>query len=109
MKLSKMIWFNAIVSVFCLFCGIYCICQRNTLLGILDILFSVANIYCVLNYIADWWMYSKKVSNKFVFTCSKCEHQFIPTFWSWFFGPHLGSRRYLKCEKCDKRTQMRRK
>ena len=29
--------------------------------------------------------------------------------WTWFFVPHLGSRRYMKCKKCGKRTWMSRK
>jgi predicted RNA-binding Zn-ribbon protein involved in translation (DUF1610 family) len=109
MKLSKMTWFNATIAALCLFSGIYALCQGNISMGILNIILAVLNLYCVLSYIAAWWKRSPKVSDKFVFTCRSCEHQFIPTFWTWFFVPHIGSKRYLKCEKCDKHTWMRRK
>ncbi len=109
MKLSKMIWFNGVVTVFCLFCGIYCICCGNILLGILDIVLAVANIYCVFNYIADWWETSEKVQQKFKFKCRYCGYNNVPSFWRWLFVPHIASKRYLKCEACSDRHFMRRK
>lgn len=109
MKISKMTWVNATVSALCLFRGIYSFCQGDISIGILFTIFAVLNLYCVLNFLASWWKVSPKVYSKFVFTCPHCEHQFIPSFWTWFFVPHLGSRRYMKCEKCKKIHWMRRK
>ena len=109
MKLSKMTWFNTIVSAFCLFCGIYCICYGNILFGILDIVLAAANLYCVINYIAEWWETSEKIQKKFVFTCKKCDHKFVPSFWRWISVPHIFSMRYFKCDRCRHYSWMRRK
>lgn len=109
MKLSKMTWFNAIVAAFCLFCGIYCLCRGNILIGILDIILAVLNLYCVLSFIAAWWEKSNKVRHKFIFTCPKCDHKFVPNFWRWIFVPHLGSKRYFKCDRCKHYSWMKRK
>ena len=46
---------------------------------------------------------------KYTFTCPKCGHRFIPSFWTWFLVPHIGSKRYLKCKNCNKISWMRRK
>lgn len=109
MKLSKMIWFNAVIAAFCLFSGIYCLCHGNILIGILDIALAAANIYCVLSYIAAWWETSEKVQQKFKFRCKYCGYYNVPSFWRWLFVPHIGSKRYLKCEACGERHFMRRK
>lgn len=81
----------------------------DIVIGIFDFVIAGLNLFSFLLAAENCWNYSPEVPKKFVFTCSKCGHQFIPSFWVWFFVPHLGSRRYLKCEKCGKRTWMRRK
>lgn len=109
MKLSKMTWFNATVAALCLFCGIYSLCRGNILMGILDIILAALNLYCVLNFIAMWWEKSDKVRHKFIFTCPKCDHKLVPNFWRWIFVPHLGSKRYFKCDRCRHYSWMKRK
>lgn len=109
MKISKMLWFNVFAAAACLFCGIYCIYCSKILYGILAIIFAILNIYCVLDYIAEWWEDSDEIQKKFKFTCKNCGYSFVPSFWLWFFVPHISSRRYLKCESCGNKHFMRRK
>lgn len=78
-------------------------------LSILLVILGSLNLVIFLMRAALWWTFSPEVPDKFVFTCPKCEHQFIPTFWAWLLVPHLGSGRYMKCEKCNKISWMRRK
>jgi len=35
------------------------------------------------------------------YTCPKCgDARFIVSFWKWFWTPHFGARKYLKCKRC---------
>lgn len=65
--------------------------------------------YAILDTIAFLWKYSPKVANKFIFTCPKCEHKFVPGFWRWISVPHIFSKRYFKCDRCRHYSWMRRK
>lgn len=49
------------------------------------------------------------MKEKYTFTCPKCGHKFIPTFWRWFLVPHIFSKRYFRCDECGKLSWMRRK
>lgn len=77
--------------------------------GILETMLSISNLFIFLLAISNWWRDSKTVNQKFVFTCPQCEYQFIPNFWRWFFVPHIFSMRYFKCNKCGRRSWMKRK
>lgn len=49
----------------------------------------------------------KKIIN---YTCRHCgATNFIIGFWQWFFTPHLGSKKYIKCQSCGKYHAMARK
>jgi len=112
MKIRLVNWINLVVAVICFVAAIVCFCTGSTVnivIGIFDILAGSWNLFIFLHAVAVWWERSLKVAEKFAFTCPKCGHQFIPSFWTWFFVPHIGSRRYMKCEKCDKTSWMRRK
>jgi hypothetical protein len=41
--------------------------------------------------------------------CKYCGYEFTPSFWAWFFVPHIGSKRYFRCEACGDKHFMRRK
>jgi hypothetical protein len=109
MKIRLINYLNLILAIGLNILAIINFILGNIGIGIFDLVASGLNIFAFLNAVSIWWMYSKKVSDKFVFTCKKCGHQFIPSFWKWFFAPHLASRRYFKCEKCKKVSLMRRK
>jgi hypothetical protein len=89
--------------------GFYAGCPINIVIACFCIVAGLWNAFVFLQAVSRWWERAPKVADKFVFTCRNCEHQFIPTFWAWFFVPHIGSRRYLKCEKCEIHSLMRRK
>lgn len=36
--------------------------------------------------------------------CSKCKHEFRPTFKTLLFAPHIWTTRYLVCPKCNKKS-----
>ena len=43
------------------------------------------------------------------YTCVKCgEENTITSFWTWFWTPHLGASKYLKCKACEQRNWMSR-
>jgi DNA-directed RNA polymerase subunit RPC12/RpoP len=109
MRIKFLNWCNLGFAIVLQMLAILNFCAGNIVVGIFNVVVAGLNFFAFLVAVAVWWKYSPKISEKFVFTCSKCGHQFIPTFWTWFFVPHIGSRRYLKCEKCGKRTWMRRK
>lgn len=112
MKIRLVNWLNLAAACLCFVAaglGFYSGKPINIVIACFDLIVGFWNAFIFLHAVAVRWERSPKVANKFVFTCRNCEHQFIPTFWAWFFVPHFGSRRYLKCEKCGKCTWMRRK
>lgn len=112
MKIKLVNWLNLFVACLDFVAAIIGFCAGqpiNIIMACLCIVAGLWNAFVFLHAVSVWWERSPKVANKFVFTCHNCEHQFIPTFWAWFFVPHIGSRRYLKCEKCGTRSFMRRK
>ena len=38
------------------------------------------------------------------YECKKCNHKFVPTYTEVLWSMHMGTTRYLKCPKCDKRS-----
>ena len=38
------------------------------------------------------------------YECKKCNHKFVPTYKEVLWSMHMGTTRYLKCPKCDKRS-----
>ena len=112
MKIRLVNWLNLVAACLCFVAavlGFYAGSPVNIIIACLNLVAGTWNAFIFLHAVAVWWERSPKVAAKFVFTCRKCGHQFIPSFWSWFFVPHIGSRRYLKCEKCHKHSWMRRK
>ena len=81
----------------------------NIIIGIVDLISFALIIFAVLDHMAFNWKYDIELRKKFTFTCKNCQYQFIPTFWRWFLVPHLGSKRYFRCDECKKLSWMRRK
>jgi hypothetical protein len=43
------------------------------------------------------------------YTCKHCnETNEITSLWKWFWTPHFGTRKRLRCKACDKVSYMRR-
>ena len=38
------------------------------------------------------------------YECKKCHHRYVPSYKQVLFAPHMSTRRYLKCPKCEKRS-----
>ena len=38
------------------------------------------------------------------YECKKCNHKYVPTYWSVFWAPHMGRTRYMKCPECNQRS-----
>ena len=100
---------NILVALFCLVCGIYCIANGNIVLGVLDILLSACNFYLGLLNMSVAWDRSETVKKKYLFTCKHCGEKHVPSFYAWFFVPHIFSSRLLRCPRCHKISYMRRK
>ena len=39
-----------------------------------------------------------------IFTCPKCNKEFVPTLTAYLFAPHTIKRRYLKCPYCSRKS-----
>lgn len=112
MKIRLVNWLNLVAACLCFVAAVLGFCAGhpvNIVIACFNIVAGAWNAFIFLQAVSVAWERSLKVASKFVFTCRNCEHQFIPTFWAWFFVPHISSRRYLKCEKCGTRSFMRRK
>ena len=43
------------------------------------------------------------------YICRRCgEINTITTFWRWFWTPHFGSKKYIKCKECGRINAMER-
>ena len=38
------------------------------------------------------------------YKCAKCDHKYVPTFYSVLLSMHMGRTRYMKCPKCGKNS-----
>jgi hypothetical protein len=104
-------WINLGFAIALFVLAIVNFCSGNIGIGIFDLVAVGLNLFIFLCAVADWWHDSDFILDKFIFTCPNCGQKQIPSFWEWFFVPHIGSKRYLKCQDpaCRKRSWMRRK
>lgn len=109
MKIRFLNWINLYCFLFCIAVAIVDFCTGAIVIGIIEIVIGIFNLFIFLWAVSYWWETSEKVKQKFIFTCSKCDHKFVPSFWRWIFVPHIFSIRYFKCDRCDRRSWMRRK
>ena len=101
---NKTIWTNMWVimgaSITALFAGIFVarflipegIWQLVTILGV-----------CVLFLIPCFYALKLEVSVG-AYKCKNCGHEIVPTYTQALNAMHMGTTRYLKCPKCNKRT-----
>lgn len=46
---------------------------------------------------------------KIKYVCPKCGHRYyITSFWRWFFTPHFGASKFIRCPECNKVRLMHR-
>ena len=38
------------------------------------------------------------------YKCGKCDHKYVPKYWSVFMARHMGRTRHLRCPKCGKKS-----
>ncbi len=58
---------------------------------------------CILFLIPCFFAVKLEVSVG-VYKCKECGEEILPTYKQALNAPHMGTTRYLKCPKCDKRT-----
>ena len=58
---------------------------------------------CVIFLIPCFYALKLEVSVG-AYKCKKCGHEIVPTYSEALMAMHLGTTRYLKCPKCNKRT-----
>ena len=93
-------WAIMIVSMTALFAGIFIaaflipegVWQLVTILGV-----------CVVFLIPCFYALKLEVSVG-AYKCKKCGHEIVPTYKEAMNAMHMGTTRYLKCPKCNKRT-----
>ena len=93
-------WAIMIVSITALIAGIFIaaflipegIWQLVTILGI-----------CVFFLIPCFYALKLEVSVGY-YKCKNCGHEIVPTYTQALNAMHMGTTRYLKCPKCNKRT-----
>ena len=103
-KKNKIIWTSMwgimIVSMTALFSGIFVarflipegVWQLITILGL-----------CVVFLIPCFYALKLEVSVG-AYKCKNCGHEIVPTYSQALNAMHMGTTRYLKCPKCNKRT-----
>ena len=107
MKLNVLNLVNLFFFIFDIFVAIYSFISGQFILPILFVIAGIFNLYVFLYSVSLWWKTSKKIRDEYVFECKYCNFRFNPTFWQWFFVPHIGSKRYLKCKACGARSFMK--
>ena len=108
MKIKLFNWINLFVFMLDIFAAIYSFLGGQIILAILCVVVGIFNLYVFLYSVSLWWETSKKIRDEYVFECKYCNFRFNPTFWQWFFVPHIGKKRYLKCKACGAYSFMKR-
>lgn len=96
----RSMWILMIVSMVALFGGIFVaaflipegVWQLVTILGLV-VVFLIPCFYAL-----------KLEVSVGVYKCKKCGCEIVPTYTQALNAPHMGTTRYLKCPKCNKRT-----
>ena len=103
-KKNKIIWSSMwvimIVSITALIAGVFIttflipegVWQLVTILGV-----------CVVFLMTCFYALKLEVSVG-VYKCKNCGHEIVPTYMQALNAMHMGTTRYLKCPKCNKRT-----
>ena len=109
MKIRLINWINLAVALLDFGVCIWCFTRNLIVVPILCLVAGAWNLFVFVHAVSVWWEKSEKVRHKFIFTCPKCDHKFVPSFWRWISVPHIFSKRYFKCDRCKHYSWMRRK
>ena len=93
-------WAIMIVSIIGLLAGIFAIAFLVPE-GIWQLILMLG--LCVVFLIPCFYALKLEVSVG-AYKCKKCGHEIVPTYKEALNAPHMGTTRYLKCPKCNKRT-----
>ena len=58
---------------------------------------------CVIFFISCFCALKFEVNNG-TYKCKNCNHEIVPSYSEAFWSIHIGTTRYLKCPKCNKKT-----
>ena len=93
-------WVIMIVSMIALFAGLF-VAAYMIPEGIWQLVTILA--LCIVFLIPCFYALKLEVSVG-AYKCKNCGHEFIPTYKQALNAMHMGTTRYLKCPKCNKRT-----
>ncbi|MBE6701729.1 MAG: helix-turn-helix domain-containing protein [Ruminococcaceae bacterium] len=103
-KKNKIIWTSMwgimIVSMTALFSGIF-VARFLIPEGVWQLITILA--LCVVFLIPCFYALKLEVSVG-AYKCKNCGHEIVPTYTQALNAMHMGTTRYLKCPKCNKRT-----
>ena len=106
---NKIIWISMwvimCVSIIALLIGIVC----ATFLipeGIFQLITIL--VICILFLLPCFYALKLEVSVG-VYKCKNCGYEIVPTYSEALWAMHIGTTRYLKCPKCNKRTWCKKK
>ena len=93
-------WIIMIVSMVALFASIFC-ARFFVPEGVWQVVVIIVS--CVVFLIPCFYALKLEVSVG-VYKCKKCGAEIVPTYQEALNAMHMGTTRYLKCHKCNKRT-----
>lgn len=93
-------WVIMIVSIIALFGGIFATAFLVPE-GPLQVVIIIG--LCIIFLIPCFYALKLEVSVG-AYKCKKCGHEIVPTYKEALWAMHMGTTRYLKCPKCNKRS-----
>lgn len=93
-------WVIMIVSILALFGGIFATAFLVPE-GPLQVVIVIG--LCIIFLIPCFYALKLEVSVG-AYKCKKCGHEIVPTYKEALWAMHMGTTRYLKCPKCNKRS-----
>ena len=96
----KTMWILMTASMVALFAGLF-VAAFVIPKGVWQLVAIVAD--CIVFLIPCFYALKLEVSVG-AYKCKNCGHEIVPTYKQALNAPHMGTTRYLKCPKCNKRT-----
>lgn len=96
----RSMWVLTIISVIYLFFGIL-IVDFFVSEGVWQVVEALG--VCVVFFILCFYILKLEVSVG-TYKCKKCSHEIVPSYFEALCAKHIGTTRYLKCPKCNKKT-----
>jgi len=96
----RSMWVLTIISVIYLFFGIL-IVDFFMPEGVWQVVAALG--VCVVFFILCFYILKLEVSVG-TYKCKNCNHETVPSYSEAFWSIHIGTTRYLKCPKCNKKS-----